>query len=302
LNTAGRRKAGRGDGRSGRKHGVDCQEFQRCITAAVDRRLSDEDLRSFHEHAGTCFPCRNEFEVERVTKSVVRARVGMVQTPADLMERISDCLDTESRHPHGAVPLWWDTLRNSLYLKPLLAFAAGAAAVILLLNDPDEATGIRQASLLPGNVLEQSLLNYHAVVNGTILPEIEGTTSGPVEEFFRGKTTFPVHVPQMRECDRVGGTLNTYSGVALAHLVYRLRGEVVYLYQACWKEVQKGSTIALPEEVRDDLRRTGWHTISRSDGYSMVLWTQDGTLCSAVAHLPAQELRACLEGTEKVGE
>jgi anti-sigma factor (TIGR02949 family) len=274
---------------------VDCQDFRQWITAAVDDRLSDEDMRLFRQHAVACTPCRTEFEIEAVTKSVVRSHVEMVRTPPDLIARISDSLDDERHHPRGTGTRWREVLRDSVYFKPLLAFAVGALAIILLLREPDESSALRQASLLPVNILEESLQNYQAVVNGTIRPQVEGSSGTPIEEFFRGKTTFSVHVPRMRECEFVGGVLNDYAGVALAHVVYRHRGEVVYLYEACWEEVQKGSILSLPDDVREELRRTGWHTIARSDGYSMVLWTREGTLCTAVAHLPAADLRARLE-------
>jgi hypothetical protein len=270
---------------------VDCKECQEQVTAAVDRQLTESQMRAFLCHVGGCPSCRRDFEAESDTKAVVCAHLGMVHTPSGLMTSIVDGLHTEEAAQAGWLHALWRRITASVYFRPALVFAAGCLAVLLLVRD--------SARNPPGNIIEQSMTNYAAVVNGSILPQITGSEPERVLDFFSGKTEFPVLVPRISHCELVGGVVNEYAGVKLAHVVYRHDREVVYIYQACWEEVQKGERLHLPAEVRDQLRSTGWYSAMRPDGNAIVLWTKGRTLCSAVAHMPKDELLACLTEGER---
>lgn len=255
-------------------------------------------MRAFLLHADACPPCRGEFEAESFTKSLVCGRLRMVCTPSHVMEAVTDRLRAEAAAPAGALRVRWRSLSRSVYFRPALLFAAACAAVIILLRTGDmtapDGGAPSRASLFPGDVIQQSLTNYRAVVNGSILPEIRSSEEKRVLDFFTGKTEFPVMVPRMRSCELVGGVLNEYAGVKLAHVVYRHDREVVYVYQVCWEEVQRGERVNLPAGIRDHLRATGWYSSAQPDGYAIVLWTTGRTLCSAVARMPREELLACM--------
>jgi hypothetical protein len=194
---------------------------------------------------------------------------------------------------------WWQRIGTSIYLRPAIAFAVGVIAIILIVQTPPHSTtGRASLTVIPANVIDQSMTNYMAVVNGSILPQMAGSEPERLLDFFRGKTEFPVLLPRMKECELVGGVANEYAGVKLAHVVYRHAREVVYIYQACWEEVQKGERIHLPTAVREQLKATGWYSSSQPNGYSVVLWTKGRTLCSAVAHMSKEDLLACLTDGE----
>lgn len=278
---------------------MDCKEFQEHVTEAVDRQLSGDRMKAFLTHAGACPPCRNDLEAETLTKKLVCSRLAMVRTPASVMAAITTRLREEEATPAGVVRTWWQRATTSIYFRPAVAFAVGAIAVIFLVRtSTDQTTSNASLTLIPGNVIEQSMNNYLAVVNRTILPQIANNERDQVQDFFRGKTEFPVLLPVMKECELVGGVASEYAGVKLAHVVYRHDTEVVYIYQACWEEVQKGARIHLPADVRDQLSATGWYSASQPNGYAIVLWTKGRTLCSAVAHMSREELLACLTDGE----
>ncbi|MFN0157746.1 MAG: anti-sigma factor family protein [Bacteroidota bacterium] len=271
---------------------MECREFQDHVTAAVDNRLSEETKSGFLAHAGKCPQCRGEYESESLTKSIVRSRLGMVRTPEAVRARVANLLLAQNQGQAYRVREWVRSLQESVYFKPAVAFAAACIAVVILLSPQDTSSPIQQASLLSGNVIQQSFANYRAVVDRRIQPEV--TEFEKMAGYFSGKTTFPVLVPKMKRCSLIGGILNDYEGLKLAHVVYKHDNEVVYLYQACWKEVQKGERISLPEEAKQELRRTGRYSTALDDGYSIVLWTDGRTLCSAVAHMPENDLIACV--------
>jgi hypothetical protein len=260
-------------------------------------------MQALIAHAGLCPTCRNDLEAETLTKHMVRSRLKMVSTPPGLMASIATRLREEEASPESALRTWWRRVTSSIYFRPAVAFVAGALAILFLVRtSTDDTTTTASLIPIPGNVIEQSMANYLGVVNSTLLPQIADSERERVLEFFRGKTEFPVLVPRMKECQLVGGVANEYAGVKLAHVVYRHETEVVYLYQACWEEVQKGERIHLPVEVRDQLNATGWYSSSQPNGYAIVLWTKGRTLCSAVAHMSKDQLLACLTDGENTTE
>jgi hypothetical protein len=148
------------------------------------------------------------------------------------------------------------------------------------------------------NVLRQSMDNYRAVLAGSITPQIASSDPASVMKLFEGVTTFPVHIPKLRQCTLVGGVLNAYEGTPLAHVVYQHGEKLIYMYQACWTTVQEGKNLMVPDEVKESLRKTGWYTATLENGQTMALWVRGRTLCAAVSEVSSEELIACLTSEE----
>ncbi len=271
---------------------MDCKEFQEHVTPAVDKRLTGEKMKEFSRHAEQCSPCRAEYELESMTSSFVRTRLPMSPTPAHVAARI---VGQATARPPATQPEAASMIRrivDSIYFRPALAFAAGCVGVILLLQQP-EPHSVSTASLVPGNIIHQSLANYTRVANGEIITPQSPDQQEVLAGYNGGKTTFPVVVPRLKKCELLGGTLKEYAGLTMAHFAYKHDTGIVYVYEACWKEVQKGEKIMLPAEALETLKSTGWYAESQPNGCSIVLWTKnDKTLCSAVSRMPKDELLA----------
>jgi hypothetical protein len=143
--------------------------------------------------------------------------------------------------------------------------------------------------------VKQSLLNYAALSRNEIEPQLRSDRAEEIQKFFSGKTEFPAFVPTMNGCTLVGGVLNEFSGKTLAHVVFNHHGsDLVYVYEACWKTVQKGELLHLSQEIQDQLRAGEPYVATDPRGYTVVLWQNNSTLCSAVAKLDQETLLACL--------
>lgn len=281
---------------------VDCKEFQEQISPAVDELLQKDVLDSFVQHAQQCYACRNEFELESLTKTTVRTRARMVRAPADLIRRIEDALKREGTTSPAGVQGMWSSLLALPFAKPALSLAAfGVVLVLIFTLSRRSADGIPPAVSPSNNVINQSLANYQAVVSGTFQPQQVSDDPQHLEGFFAGKTDFPVLVPQLSGCTLVGGVLNEHAGTTLAHVVYKREGNIIYMYEACWETVKQGQKLHLPQPVQDGLVRTGWFVETRPDGKSVVLWTKGNTLCAAVAHMSKEDLLACLSSEGNTG-
>jgi anti-sigma factor (TIGR02949 family) len=278
---------------------VDCKEFQEQVSAAVDRCLTKEEMESFASHADKCPACNYEYQSESLTKSVVQNKAKMVRTPGLLVQRITEQLHSEKIAATKTEKSWWLTIFARPYVKPAIAFGVACVAMLFLLT-PSKNTPNNPPthSLITSNVIDQSLANYSAIVNGGITPQVASSEPANVMRLFTGKTDFPVVMPTMKDCRLVGGVLNEYSGAVLAHVVYKHDNDVIYMYQACLETVMKGEKLSLPPATTEELQRTGWSAATQPDGRTFVLWTKGPTLCVAVSRMNKADLIACLTSGE----
>ena len=280
---------------------MNCKDFQESITDAVDTYLSEAKMKQFLDHANACPPCRSEYEAEVSTKRFVTMRARMVDTPASVKRAILDRLDQESvAPPRPAPPSWFSRFVHALRVRPTLAIALGMLALLIIVSQILQPPA-RVAIAAGNNVLLQSMENYRAVLAGNITPQVASSEPASVRKLFEGMTEFPVHVPKLRHCTLIGGVLNAYEGTPLAHVVYRRGETLIYLYQTCWKTVQEGKSLMVPDPVKESLHKTGWYTERLGDGQTVALWVRGGTLCAAIAQTEPDELIACVTAEEADG-
>jgi anti-sigma factor (TIGR02949 family) len=265
---------------------VDCREFLENVTSAVDERLPADLKAAFAHHMTACPECGKEYRLEAAVKSLVRSRCRKMETPPGIKSRLTATLSAAPTPAHNSSS-WLDFFRRP-YIRPALGVAVAAVAVLFYALLP------QNTPFSPGNVIAQSLDNYQGVMSGRIKPQVVSDKPETVLGFFVGKTEFTVLVPKLKSCSLVGGVLNDYSGVPLAHVVYTHENDLIYMYQACWESVLSGEKLRLPDSVVSELKRTGWFVETVPDGNTVVLWCKGNTLCSAVSHMEKSQLVACL--------
>ncbi len=268
-----------------------CNKFQEQITAAVDEALTTEEQQELESHLAICPECKTRFSIESATRNLIRTRCKRVHAPGHVLQNIAAQLETGPNVSRS----WFSGLLDSIYFRPAIGFAVACAAIIFLVNN-GKRTNVVEASMLPANdVVKQSLLNYAALSRKEIEPQFRSTNADEIQQFFSGKTEFPAFVPTMNGCTPVGGVLNEFAGKTLAHVVFNHHdSDLVYVYEACWETVQKGNPLHLSQEIQDQLRRGEPYVATDPRGYTVVLWQNNSTLCSAVAQLDQGTLLACL--------
>ena len=279
---------------------MNCKEFQEQISAAVDRYLKDNERRIFEDHAGQCPPCRHAYQNELRTKALVHAKLRMVHAPETLVASIVTQLGPNTVSAAGSAHQSWADLMAILVSRPVLVGSFALLAVALIVTQPSlrfwESTGKPTSER---DVIQQSLANYQAMVEGSIKPQLVSSEPESLLEFFSGKTDFQVHVPAMKECILLGGSLNDLGGEKVAHVMYQRNSRMIYVYQVCREMAMKGEQLSLPANVQSELQRTGWFTQALPTGEGLVLWVRSGTLCTAVAQMSPTELVTILQSEEQ---
>ncbi|HTY12030.1 MAG TPA: hypothetical protein VMF88_13295 [Bacteroidota bacterium] len=268
---------------------VDCREFHELISEAVDKRLHAAAADSFAAHAGACRSCRNEFEMERLTKSIVHEKVRRQTVPGAVFDSVLaevDRLRPVSRNRPGS--FWGEAFLNpAVALVALLLVAVGAVSLL----QKDNAIPISSNK----NIISQSVNNYSAAMTGTLKPSLVSHDPDDIKDYLAKGTAFDVSVAYLDGCDWCGGILSDVDGVRLVHVVYKIGGEgLLYVYQVDMNEAMKGNKVGLPENAKASLTKTGWYFEQTPDRCNVVLWRHKNTLCAAVSKIDRSKMIALL--------
>jgi anti-sigma factor (TIGR02949 family) len=76
-----------------------CDEVFRRLDLYLDRTLSPEELQRVQEHLETCAECAGEYRFEENLLAEVRRKVGRIDLPAGLAERLAARFDPSRKEP-----------------------------------------------------------------------------------------------------------------------------------------------------------------------------------------------------------
>lgn len=268
---------------------MDCREFEELITEAVDDRLRAGNKRHFSDHANVCPSCRNEFEMEQITKGVMRGRIHHETTPRETYFAVLSSL----RQSGSTSSNWLTLIFGEAFLNPAVALVA------LLMVAVGAVSLLQKSNAIPisteKNIITQSINNYSAAMTGLLKPTLISHDPGDVKDYLSKDTPFDVSVASLEGCDWCGGVLSEVDGVRLVHVVYKIGGEgILYVYQVDMNEALRGNKIGLPENVKAVLAKTGWYFEQTPDLCNVVLWRHKNTLCAAVSKMERAKMVALL--------
>ncbi len=267
---------------------VKCSEFKECVCEIVDKRLPEEQTNELMQHARVCPHCNFEFASMQATKTIVGEKLPRQSVPSEVYYSIINAtLDS-------ADGSWFRKLFG-FKLNPAIALVAFAVAVVGIYS-----MFVPQKRGMPeeANIISQSVKNYQAVIGGSIKPQLISTEEA-VRSFLAKEVGFDVNVPKMKGCSSCAGVFSDFNGIKLAHVVYKVdEKDIIYIYQASMNDAMDGSTIGLPEEAREELKRTDWYVRKLADKTTIVIWRYKNTLCSAVSSMDKDQMIALLTDKE----
>lgn len=264
-----------------------CNEFNECVCEIVDKRLDKERIDEALAHAKVCPHCNFELHSMKTTKNIVHSRLHHQSVPAELYYSIVNAT-IHANETSWFKKLFGFQLNPALIIVAVAVVAVGIYSLFIPANNgmSDDA-----------NIISQSLKNYQAVIGGTIKPQLVSSEDN-VRSFLAKEVSFDVNVPKMKGCNSCAGVINSFNGVKLAHVVYQVGDKnIVYIYQASMDDAMNGTIIGLPDEAKEELKKTNWYIRELSNNMTIVVWRYKNTLCSAVSEMKKDELIALL--TEK---
>lgn len=272
-----------------------CSDVQVYLGDAIDRFLPEDVERAFHAHLAVCTACRNAFELEKLSKQIIRERVRRRATPPQVYTAVLSLLRREYVQPDGSGEIWFKRFFTPRSLVP--ALGGGLALVVFLLFFSTPRAGIDRMTVhtAANDVINRSYKNFLSIRDGELKPSLVSCFPESVLAYFEQQSPrFAVKLLNVPNSDWYGAIADEYGGVKLAHVVYKLGDEIVYVFQANQSEVLNSSSFSLPPAALSALKQSGWYTDPGHPDCNVVVWIVDETLCTAVSTMNKDRLLAML--------
>jgi len=106
---------------------------------------------------------------------------------------------------------------------------------------------------------------------------------------------FKVYVPEMENCELIGGVLCDHEGITFLNLVYKMDDKIIYFYTGCSKEMKAVGKVGLSAKAESDLKQSGWHFDTSRPNCNVAVWEENDEVCSVTADMKKEELLALLK-------
>lgn len=278
---------------------MDCRESIELMSGAVDNELSDDQAAEFFEHIGICGGCRDEYELERLTKSYIKRKIAMVEVPHDLQQSISRQFEVLGRdnYSNGL----FSSLVNNSFFQPLLAFGLVAliSVALFVLNKSNTLVQKRDSSpfthpqLTNYDAISAAEKNFQDVLSGTLRPEVTSRGVADVVTFVRKKAGYSVNLPSIPNVDWVGASVTGDNNLPMAHVIYKMGDTYIYIF-AFPKKYLDAKVVELPKVCIKSISDRNWYWTHDSNGDLQAVWAHDGNICVATANIEKKELASLL--------
>jgi anti-sigma factor RsiW len=270
---------------------VNCNDVAELIPAAVDGEIGQELLGSVNQHFEACPSCREEFELQQMTKRVLRNYFVRSAAPESTTGRIRQMIADErtkiSASPGGKTP------RSTIGFMWAAGFIAVAALLFIFITPSKSHHSHTQPH--DGNIIHQVYNNFDGVLDGKVKPAIMTDDPQAVKAYFKPMVDFDVKVPIMRKYHLIGAVCSQYHHKCVAQLIYQGSQDMVYLYQVgCSSVLDQESGFTLPPETMKQISQSGWYVENHLPDCSLAIWIVDSTICCALADINKDVLMASL--------
>lgn len=276
---------------------MECREARGLATAAIDKELAGRKPDEFLEHIGRCLGCRDEYELELMTKNVVRKNLTYIPASRDLKRLIASQIASQALEEESVRDA--QQKRRRRFWRTLFGFGAGAGIALLLFILLLSGTFRHWHSQpVDADIIHQTYNNYDGFIRGTMTPAIASDDPILVRSFFTPVLRFPVAMPVAQPCRLVGGAWSTYADEPIAHVLYRHRNTLVYVYETRLGSLGEGGALQLSSRARLEIQRSGRYIENLMPGCTLVAWIADSTVCCAVGDLSRDEFLSYLKERE----
>lgn len=273
---------------------MNCSEANELFGDAIDGVAPSISRNVVSEHLRICPTCRRSYELEVVAKAVVKSSCHHFAVPTSIVQIIVAAIEQETRKSTAFLSWTQEIFTTRRLIPTLLASTAIALFLILFSQQSGISVPESDAHTASNDVIFQSLQNFARLQKGEFLPARIATKAEDVHQYLDSSGMDFAVVHTMDCCKSYGATLSEYDGIKLAHVVYTLDGDVMYVYQVKKANVLEGSSLVIPPAARTALKKTGWYTDPNHPDCNVVLWISNETLCAAVSSMKKDEMLAML--------
>jgi hypothetical protein len=269
------------------------------MSGAVDNELLRDESKDFHEHIEICGSCRDEYELERITKAYLKRKITFVDVPYDVEQAIMEQLSSQSKA--GKSEGFFSRLFGNRFFQPVMAVGATLVIGIALFFAnksnviiPALQNGTEAAQHTQQDVLALAETNFQDVLSGTFKPQITALATSDVASYINQNAGYTMNLPAVASADWIGGTVSTYDGSKFPQIVYKMGDDYIYICSFP-KSSLDSKRISIPGYCSKAIESNGYYWGENSNGDAQAAWNNANHVCIATSNLEKSELIAYLK-------
>ena len=277
------------------------------MSGAVDNELSRQESEGFNEHIEICGSCRDEYELEKLTKAYLKRKVTFVDVPYDLGAAIMAQISSE-----GAItmePGFFSRLLSNTIFQPVMAVGiVMIIAVVLFFANRSNLIGplstsesIEAINASGPDVLTMAMDNFQEVMSGKFEPQITATNVADVSAYLKQNAGVAVPVPSIRDADWIGGSVTDADGGKATHVIFKIGEGYIYIYSFPRKAMESRSA-RLPSDCADAIRNNKWYWGMDENGDTQAAWVDGDRVCVATTNMDKSDLINYLQASERTAK
>lgn len=252
------------------------------LCSVVDCRLSGKELEEFNQHTEICKRCKDEYDLERVTKKFLQSNLRPIPSPPYLEHSVLAHIDSNinSGNIFAGLASFFGFITRRWYITVGLS-----TAVILIFVLTQNQSSHSHNSPNDNNFIHLVYNNFDAVQKGEMAS-------------FTQTHNHQVKIPQLKDCSLVGGCVTAEKGQQVTHSVYKMENCIIYCLQINFDSIKTNPNLTLPSYVFEQLKETGRYVSDMHKCCSVILWVKDNNLFAAAAEMDKNNLMAYLTDSE----
>ncbi len=271
------------------------------MSGAVDKQLHHDESEGFYEHIEICGSCREEYELEKLTKAYIKRKITFVDVPYDVERAVISQFSSRTNEitKRG---LFARLLSNSIF-QPILAIGIVIALGVFLFfaNKSNIILPVSGADSRPGLMAKQDALslaeiNFQDILSGKFKPKITAVSASDVAAYIAQNAGYSVQLPVVTSVDWVGGTVSDYNGNKMAEVVYKFGEDYIYICSFP-SSAMSSQKIFFPQNCTQVIENNGWFWSENSNGDTQAAWGNSNHISVATSNLGKSDLAAYLKSS-----
>lgn len=284
---------------------MDCRESRDLMSGAVDNQLHSGESHDFNEHIEICGSCRNEYELEKLTKAYIKRKITFVEVPYDLERAIMEQLAAaqSSEHHNG----FFSRLISNRIFQPILAVGLVFAMAVILFfaNKPnlimptsDNETTVN-APTGSEDVFSLAMNNFQDILSGKFKPQVTAVAMSDVASYLNQNAGYSIPLPSVASADWIGGAVSDYRGDKMAQVIYKMGEQYIYICSFPKRILDSKKTL-FPSKCAKAVTSNQWFWGQDANGDTQAAWSSGDHICIATSNLEKKELTGILLTTQLV--
>lgn len=255
------------------------------ISAYIDNECSIDEKEIVVRHIESDANFRFMYEFEKGFTSNFRNHVRKSKPPEDIIRKIKSLIDSETLRRMEFIKQKSHKSPAYIYLYPI------AAVLVLFLGY------YIFNSLYTGNYDFVHLSHdvFTKYENNEIQIQNVNSNASDLQRILTGSAGFRVFVPELKDAELIGGTVNTMNDAKVVHFLHRKNGKLIYTMQMDRKDLMDEDKLVLHKNHRQEIADGhNWIECEKNNNDCTVIWFRNGVICSSVSKLNAKEIASVL--------